>query len=171
MSNYKTYMLMMCLFFYCIPLLAQDQTILLIRHAEKLQDAGTDPGLSALGQQRANRLIELFTSFKPAAIFTTQYQRTQLTGQPLATALNIPLTIFAMDKDNTQHYSDLLMKRICELPKGANVLVIGHSNSIPTIVEEWTNEPVKPIKDSEFDRFFLVKISNCQVVGNLDIRY
>ncbi len=171
MNYFKICMLLLGIHFCSLPVLAQDQTVILIRHAEKALNGGTDPGLSEQGQQRANHLIELFNRLNPAAIYTTQYQRTQRTGQPLATALNIQLTILAIDTDNTAQYPALLLERICALPKNSNALVIGHSNSIPAIFEAWTHDSVKPIKDDEFDRLFLVKLSNCQEIGYLDIRY
>ena len=169
--QYKTLLTLLALLFSSTYVFAKDQTVLLIRHAEKVLDGGTDPGLTEQGQQRAIHLIELIKASNPAAIYTSQYQRTQLTGQPLATALKIPITVVAIDKSNTEQYPTLLLERICALPDGSNALVIGHSNSIPSIVEAWTHEAVKPIGDEEYDRLFLVRLNNCQIVGNMDIRY
>lgn len=169
--QYKTFLTLLTLLLSSTYVLAQDQTVFLVRHAEKVLDGGTDPGLAEQGQQRAKRLVELFKTFNPTAIYATQFQRTQLTGQPLANALNIPLTVLAIDKENTEHYPSLLLERICALPKGANALVIGHSNSIPAIVEAWTHEPAKPIADNEYDRLFMIRLNNCQIIGNMDIRY
>lgn len=169
--QYKTFLTLLALLFSSTYVLAQDQTVFLIRHAEKALDGGTDPGLTEQGQQRAMHLIDLIKASNPAAIYTSQYQRTQITGQPLATALNIPLTIIAIDKNNTEQYPALVLERICALPKGANALVIGHSNSIPAIIEAWTHESVKPIADNEYDRLFLVRLNNCQIIGSMDIRY
>jgi phosphohistidine phosphatase SixA len=169
--RFKIFLLALSVFFSTTNVSAQDQTVLLIRHAEKALNGGTDPDLSEQGQQRAIHLVELLKASKPAAIYTTQYQRTQQTGQPLATALNIPLTIITIDKSNTDEYPAILLERICVLPKGSNALVIGHSNSIPAIVEAWTQEPVKPIADNEYDRLFLIRMNNCQIIGSMEIRY
>jgi phosphohistidine phosphatase SixA len=169
--RYKILLLTLGLLFSSIHVLAQDQTVFLVRHAEKILDTGTDPALTEQGRQRAIRLSELLKASNPVAIYTSQYQRTQQTGQPLATVLNIPLTVITIDKNNTEQYPALLLERICALPKGSNALVIGHSNSIPGIVEAWTHESVKPIADNEYDRLFLVRLNNCQIIGNMDIRY
>lgn len=169
--QYKSFLTLLALLFSSTYVLAQDQTVFLVRHAEKTLDGGIDPGLTEQGQQRAMHLIDLIKASNPAAIYTSQYQRTQQTGQPLATALNISLTIIAMDKSNTAQYPALLLEQICALPKGSNALVIGHSNSIPAIVEAWTHEPAKPIADDEYDRLFLLRLNNCQVIGSMDIRY
>ena len=169
--QYKTFLTLLALLFSSTYVLAQDQTVFLVRHAEKVLDGGIDPGLAEQGKQRAIRLVDLIKASNPAAIYTSQYQRTQQTGQPLATALNIPLTIVAIDKSNTAQYPALLLEHICALPKGSNSLVIGHSNSIPAIVEAWTHEPAKPIADNEYDRLFMIRLNNCQIIGTMDIRY
>jgi phosphohistidine phosphatase SixA len=150
---------------------AQSHTVFLVRHAEKAADQGDDPALTAEGQARALRLAEALKPANPAAIFATQFKRTQQTGQPLADALNLPITVIETSKELANPYPSLLLERICALPKGASAVVVGHSNSIPGIVEAWTLAPVKPIADNEHDRLFMVKLDKCQVTGSLDLRY
>ena len=147
------------------------QTVFLIRHAEKIAATDKDPALTEAGITRANGLVDLFSNAKPNAIFTTQYQRTQLTAMPLSEAISVPITVLDINADNTDQYPALLMEKICVLPKGSNVLVVGHSNTLPAIVEAWTKEPVKPIADDEHNRFFMVKIRNCKAEGILDLLY
>lgn len=147
------------------------QTVFLIRHAEKVITTDKDPVLSEIGMTRAHALIELFNNAKPNSIFTTQYQRTQLTAKPLSEAIAVPITVLEINAENTAQYPSLLMNQICILPKGSNVLVVGHSNSLPAIVEAWTSEPVKAIADNEYNRIFMVKIHDCKAVGSLDLRY
>lgn len=147
------------------------QTIYLIRHAEKVDPNAKDPALSNVGKQRALHLIDLFNYAKPSAIFTTQFQRTQLTAAPLSKSINVPITVLAINAENTAQYPALLLKQICALPKNATVLVVGHSNSIPAIVEDWSHEPVKAIGDDEYNRFFIINLDKCQVTRRLDLRY
>lgn len=148
-----------------------EQTIYLIRHAEKADPNAKDPILSEAGSERANHLVELFKQATPNAIFTTQFQRTQLTAAPLSKANNVPITVLAINAENSAQYPALLLKQICVLPKNANVLVVGHSNSIPAIVEAWSQKPVKAIADEEYDRFFVIQLKNCTVTSSLDLRY
>lgn len=150
---------------------AQNHTVFLVRHAEKAVDQGNDPALTAEGQKRALRLAEALKPANPAAVITTQFIRTQQTGQPLADALKLPITVIETSKELADQYPTLLLERICALPKGASVVVVGHSNTIPSIVEAWTLAPVKPIADNEYDRLFMVKLDKCQVSGSLDLRY
>jgi len=150
---------------------AQSHTVFLVRHAEKAVEQGDDPPLTAEGQMRSLRLREALQPAKPAAVFATQFQRTQQTAQPLADALQIPVTVLETSKALADEYPGVLLERICALPSGASALVVGHSNTIPGIVEAWTLAPVKPIADDEHDRLFMVKLDKCQVSGSLDLRY
>ncbi|HWS40274.1 MAG TPA: phosphoglycerate mutase family protein [Arenimonas sp.] len=147
------------------------QTVFLIRHAEKVISTNKNPALSEIGTQRANALVQVFNNAKPAAIFTTQYQRTQLTAKPLSTAIEVPITILEANAENTEQYPALLMQKICVLPAGSNVLVVGHSNTLPAIMEDWTKQPAKPIADEEYNRIFMVMIQDCKAVESLDLRY
>lgn len=162
--------LTLLLLFGCQNSLAQ-QTVFLIRHAEKIISADKDPALSEAGMQRAGALLELFSNAKPAAIYATQYQRTQLTAKPLSEAIDVPITVLETNAGNAAQYPALLMEQICALPSGSNVLVVGHSNTLPAIVEAWTHEPVTPIADQEYDRIFMVKVDDCKADGSLEMRY
>lgn len=147
------------------------QTVFLIRHAEKIISTDKDPALTEAGIQRANALVELFSNAKPTAIFATQYQRTQLTAKPLSIANDVPISILEINAENTAQYPALLMQQICALPKDSNALVVGHSNTLPLIVGTWTNAPVKPIADDEYNRIFMLEIKNCKAENSLDLRY
>ena len=150
---------------------AKNHTVFLVRHAEKTTDQGDDPALTAEGQSRALRLAEALKPADPAAIFSTQFKRTQQTAKPLADALNLPVTVIETSKEHASQYPNILLERICALPNGASAVVVGHSNTIPGIVEAWTLAPVKPIADNEHDRLFMVKLDKCQATGSLDLRY
>src|SRR5215216_2226928 len=65
----------------------------IVRHAEKL-DSTPYSVLSPQGHQRAAVLKNSLLPKKIDLIFATQFQRTQETAQPLATALNKPLLIY-----------------------------------------------------------------------------
>ena len=167
----KTLVSIITLFLFACQISWAQQTVFLIRHAEKIVTTDKDPALTEIGTARAQGLIDLFNNAKPNAIFTTQFQRTQLTAKPLAEAIEVPITVIEINSDNTDQYPTLLMDQICAQPKGSNILVVGHSNTLPAIVEAWTAEPVKVIADNEYNRIFMVKINDCKAVGSLDLRY
>lgn len=150
---------------------ASSQTVFLIRHAEKAQEPAGDPVLSEAGTARAARLPVLFANALPAAVFSTQFQRTRLTAQPTAEAAGVPVTVLAIDKDAADSYPQQVLAAICSLPDGAKALVIGHSNTVPAMVSAWAGEPVPEISEGEFDRLFMVKLRDCTVEGWSDLRY
>lgn len=150
---------------------AQTQTVFLIRHAEKAAEPAGDPVLSEPGFARAARLPQLFANAMPAAVFSTQYQRTQLTAQPVAQAAGLAVTVLAISKDDAEAYPQHVLDGICGLPDGATALVVGHSNTVPAMVSAWTGEPVPPIADDEYDRLFIVRLRDCTSEGWSDLRY
>ncbi len=129
--------------------------IFVVRHAERA-DTGTagasmmaaDPDLSTAGVARAESLAAMLKDARITAIYTTEYKRTKQTAAPLAKALRIE-AIAITSKDTATLGQKL---------KGAtgNVLVVGHSNTIPAAIEALgVTEPVT-IGESDFDNLFVV---------------
>lgn len=150
---------------------AQTQTVFLIRHAEKAAEPAADPILSEAGFARAAKLPQLFSNAMPAAVYSTQYQRTQLTAQPLAQAAGIAVTVLAIGKSDAESYPQRMLDNICSLPDGATALVVGHSNTVPAMVTAWTGDPLPAIADGEYDRLFIVRLRDCASEGWSDLRY
>ena len=65
----------------------------LVRHADRL-DWSEDTRLSKAGEERARRLAALLKDAGITTIYTTEFQRTQKTAEPLAQILNIRPMIF-----------------------------------------------------------------------------
>ena len=136
------------------PVAAQS-TVFLIRHAERADTVpgapaamGTDPDLSEAGRARAESLATLLKDAKVTAIFATEFKRTQQTAAPLAKALGLTVKIVT-SKDTAG-----LVKQV-KSSKG-NVLVVGHSNSVPDVIKELGVSAPVTIADDEFDNLFLV---------------
>lgn len=121
----------------------------LVRHAEKV-DESADPPLSEAGEARANALKDRLLGSGVDSIFATPYQRTQLTVQPLADALGEPVTIYGTDA--TFQFVQA-MKRI----RGKDVVIAGHSNTIPEMVLLMTGDSVQ-IAHDDYDNLFIVKL-------------
>ena len=121
----------------------------LVRHAEKLHN-GPDPSLSPAGQARAQTLRDTLANKGIDSIFVTQYVRTQQTAQPTASALGEALQI-----TNASNVSALITD--LENIRGKQVLVVGHSNTIPQIVDGLCNQSVV-IPEDDFDNLFIVTI-------------
>ena len=121
----------------------------LVRHAEKV-DESADPSLSQVGEARANALKNRLLDAGIDSIFATPYQRTQLTVQPLADALSEPVTIYGTD---TTYQFVQAMKRI----RGKDIVIAGHSNTIPEMVLLLTGDSVQ-IAHDDYDNLFIVKL-------------
>jgi broad specificity phosphatase PhoE len=111
-----------------------------MRHLEKAE--GTDPGLSETGQAKAERLPALLAKDPPAAIYVSTTRRAAETAAPLARKLRIvPKTYNPADTPG-------LIARVTA-EKG-NVLVVGHSNTVPDIVERLGGTRPAPLAETDY---------------------
>lgn len=134
----------------CLSIAAHSQssgTIFLVRHAEKTSTA-RDATLTPAGLKRAECLAHTLGDAGIQAIFATGFVRTQQTARPLSKRLGVKAT--------TVEYKDTagLVEKLHTMPD-KNVLVVAHSDTLPTIIEQLGAGKVDPIKDDEFDRLFV----------------
>ena len=129
---------------------AEDVTIYLVRHAEKAHDSTKDPALTEQGQSHAERLAELLKDKNIMAIYSTDFKRTRLTAKPLADQLGIEIKLYDYKK-----LSDLAntLKNSKQ-----NILVVGHSNTTPELVQLISGKEVALIKENQYDNLYIVKI-------------
>ena len=130
-------------------------SVFLVRHAERADSGmaaakmtGADPDLSGAGRLRAEALAKLLKDAKITAIYTTEYKRTKQTAEPLATMLGVLVTAIP-SKDMTALAQKLKTAT-------GNVLVVGHSNTVPEIIKALgVAEPVT-IGENDFDNLLIV---------------
>ena len=130
------------------PVFAQ-KAIVVVRHAEKA-DQSTDPVLSAEGTARAEALAKALRSLDVKAVYVTQYQRTALTGAPLAKAAG--LSTIQVHSDAS---ADLVERMKKEHPADV-VLTVGHSNSVPRILKLLGVAETIELGDNDYDNLFIV---------------
>jgi broad specificity phosphatase PhoE len=145
-----------CLLFVGVASTAAAQpTIFVVRHAERadagMSGAGTmasDPDLSDAGRARAESLARMLKDAGVVAIYTTEFKRTQQTAAPLAKALGIEMVTVPANTPTT----------LLEALKNArgNVVVVGHSNTVPDLLRGLGVTPAVKIDDKEFDNLFVV---------------
>ncbi|MBI2682430.1 MAG: histidine phosphatase family protein [Acidobacteriales bacterium] len=127
---------------------AQAQSIFLVRHAEKTAEK-ENPSLSEAGKKRAECLAQTLKGAGIAAIYVSDTARAQQTAEPLAAELKLkPIIVPAKDYD-------ALVAKLRE-HKYKNALVIGHSNTLPEIIEKLGAGKIDAIADDEYDKMFLV---------------
>jgi phosphohistidine phosphatase SixA len=104
---------------------ARENAFYVMRHLHKA--AGTDPGLTAEGQGCAARLAEELAGSGVGAIYASATRRARETASPAPARLG--LTPAEYDPRDTP----ALVARVRAEP--GSVLVVGHSNTVPEIVE------------------------------------
>ena len=133
-----------------IPITATAQaTAIVVRHAERLDDSADSP-LSAAGQARATRLAEMLTGAGISAIYTTERQRTTQTAQPLADALRLTPRILKADD------IDGVVAAVRAARDGDRILIVGHSNTVPTILQRLGVSETVTIGNDDYANLFVV---------------
>lgn len=133
-------------------------TIVVVRHAEKSTDDPRDPNLSAAGYERARALIPVLRSAAVTDIYTTQYKRARQTAEPFAQQMGITIVERPVNAANSATYARDLAREILTRSAGKGVLVVGHSNTVPDIVQALSGSAVAPIADSEYDNVFTIVV-------------
>ncbi len=127
-------------------------TFILVRHAEKADDGTKDPPLTADGTIRANELARVLSEAKIDAVYSTTYKRTQETVEPTAKAKNLSVLPYESMKGDE-------MDRIFNAHKGGTVLISGHSNTTPWVVNYFLGANTYPdFEDSDYDNILVLSI-------------
>jgi broad specificity phosphatase PhoE len=130
-----------------------EPVIILVRHAERADAgmpaaAGADPDVSPAGRARAEALAAMLKDARITQIFVTEFKRTRQTAEPLAKLLSLEPTVIT-SKDTAG-----LVARL--KTAAGNVLVVGHSNSVPAVVKALGVDEAITIADAEYDNLFVV---------------
>ncbi len=129
-------------------------TYYIVRHGEKEVQTATmtsDVPLSEAGKQRAQHLKDLLINKTIGTIFSTPYNRTRSTVQPLSDATGVPVQLYS-PKDTVP----LFIKRLKDIKK-KNVLVCGHSNTVDDLVNQLMGQTLlQDLPDTEYDNLFIV---------------
>lgn len=141
-----------------LPVLAQQPPLvaIVVRHAERA-DTTRDPGLSPAGEARALALADALRDARLNAVITTQYRRTQLTAAPLMQALGLtPIVIQATGRDAAGH-----ARAIADSARahGGTVLIVGHSNTINSIVGALGGPAIAAYCDTDYDNLLIVTVN------------
>lgn len=131
----------------------KNHTLYIVRHAEK--DTGSNPAISAQGMTRAGDLYRVLKNKKIDLILVSQYKRTGMTGDSVRIYKTIDTMQYVADADGM-----LLFNKINSLPANfKNLLIIGHSNTLPSIIRNAGVQSftMKEIPDHEYDNLFIVK--------------
>lgn len=145
-------------------------TMIFVRHAEKAMQPADDPGLSEAGRRRVaeltRQLVDADVVAGVDAIYSTPFRRTQATAQGVADALDLPIHTYSPD-DNEAVLSTILKNH-----KGKIILVVGHSNTVPTLIADLgASKKVPPIQENEYDNIYVVAIPWFGKTKTIRLRY
>lgn len=132
--------------------------IILVRHAEKMLDGSKDPELTTEGKQRAERLRFLLSDIDVDQIFSSPYVRTKNTVAPVAISKNITVEMYNPKDPN---FSTYLWSKV----KGETAIVVGHSNSIPALVNQLIGkDKFKELTEDVYSRIWILTYSDERLV-------
>lgn len=124
--------------------------IVLVRHAEKVK--GEDPGLTAAGLVWARSLIKLREVFAIKAVYTSDTKRAKMTGEPLAQTLKMTSIQYKVPIDDEKLLADFASQY-----GGGTVVLVGHSNTIPQLINKAIGESAfANIDEGDFSNLFLL---------------
>ncbi|MGH2666696.1 histidine phosphatase family protein [Flavobacterium sp.] len=130
-------------------------TYYLIRHAEKM-DNSKNPDLSAIGSERAGNWNRIFSAISFDAIYSTDYKRTIQTATPIAEKNKKEISIY-----NPQSVTITEFKKETS---GKTVLIVGHSNTIPTFVNLLIGKKTfGDIEETVFGNLYIITLTEDSV--------
>jgi phosphohistidine phosphatase SixA len=139
-----------------------NRTIFLVRHAERATSAADTP-LSPAGVKRAECLARMLKDAGIKQIYVTDTKRAQQTAEPLAKSLGVkPTVIPAMD-------SSTLVRNL--FYGRDNAVVVGHSDTLPVLIQRLQAGSVPAISDSEYDKMFVVSMVESSAAPVATVRY
>ena len=132
---------------------SEETNLYFIRHAEKdRSEAGLkDPHLTEKGKQRAQNWANVLKHVSLDAIYSTDYFRTKETAEPIANSKQLDILLY--------NPRSLDLNKFMEENIGKSVLIVGHSNSTPTLVNKIIGQDkYSQINDDNNSNLYIVNI-------------
>ena len=130
-----------------------------IRHAEKA-DSSKNPDLSEKGVERAQEWKALFSEINFDAVYSTNFNRTLQTIQPIVAGNNQLLKIY-----NPKMIDVELFKKETQ---GKTILIVGHSNTVPNMVNQIIKEnKYVDIAENQFGNLYIITLFENQTQSQL----
>jgi len=130
---------------------ADDQTIYLIRHAEKVQDGSRDPALTPLGHVRAATYAKYFADKGIEVVYSSNYIRNLDTVGPFAKASGLSIKIY--DPSDLSNIAKIV------IDGDQTALVAGHSNTTAELANILTGGSHETLDDRHYDRVYIITMS------------
>lgn len=140
-------------------------TVILVRHAEKDFAADGDPVLTEKGAARAQRLAEILKNQPVDAVYSTPFKRTRQTVEPVASQKTLEVI----------NYNPFKLEEVIEIieaNKGKTLLISGHSNTVPLILNMMIDEDkYRQLDESDYDNLYIVSYLGKGEAKVLELQY
>ncbi|MEJ8568610.1 winged helix-turn-helix domain-containing protein [Elongatibacter sediminis] len=125
--------------------------IYILRHTEQTDWESEDPGLSGAGIARANYWKTVLQHVEFERIFTTDFTRNIQTADILASDSGLELEYYYPLSFDVLKFLNTI--------RGQQVLIIGHSNTIPDMINRLIGETrYPPMSHLDYEQLFLITI-------------
>jgi phosphohistidine phosphatase SixA len=132
---------------------AQDTTLVVVRHAERVSLLDGASLLSEAGHRRARDLVPQLEVFHPAVLYASDLERTQQTLAPLAARLGKPVLI------RSRADSEGLAAELLRDHRGETVIVCWHHDLMKKLVKALGVEgPVPYLSFDSYDWLWIVRV-------------
>lgn len=131
-----------------------DKVYYLVRHAEKVKDGNPNPNLTIQGKDRALLLSDILRSAQLDKVFVTMTNRTIQTADTLVRTQKMNMITYdgkKLDEFSAKLKSDNSFK---------SALIVGHSNTTPTLAGLLSGKQFPAIPESGYDDIYVVIIRN-----------
>jgi len=131
-----------------LPVAAKEPTVYVTRHHDT--PAGqSDPDLLPAGRTRAAHLAQALNGKSIKRIFVSDFKRTRQTAAPLADAEHIPVETY----DPADTPAIVARARAAK----RTVLIVGHSNTVPDIVEQLGGDRPEALRHEDFGDLWAIR--------------
>ncbi len=125
----------------------------MVRHAEKDTAGGSNADLNPVGRGRANALVKMFKRTQIHKVYSTDVPRTKSTAKPLAKFKKRRIELY-----NAKKQAEFAVS-VMESCKGQKIFVVGHSNSVPYLVNILRGvDEEKDLPDNEYSKMYIVSV-------------
>ncbi len=125
-------------------------TVILVRHAERLNDSDTT-SISEAGIGRSKALAHAVRAAGIQRIYVSDKARTNQTAMPTSSQSGVPSV--AITANEIKRYVDSVKAH-----RGENILIVGHSDTLPLIMSKLGVSNPPPIGRFQFDDLFVVSV-------------
>jgi hypothetical protein len=148
---------------------AATTTVVIVRPGEHGPDSRPNPPLLGAGEQRAERLAQLFgvtaASGRIEAIYVTTPRRMQQMAAPLAARLGIhPVVISSED------VGEIAARALSE-HRGSTVMVIASAPSVPKLIDALGGIKIAPLPKDEYGEIYILSVPVLGSPGIVQLHY